>query len=168
MKHPHTNCDCGQAVAPLALRWRCAVCGKTSIMKVSTLSAVCDGDRIRKVEPEVLQDRSRSLTHYIRRYLRSASLGSGGLVSTICVCGFPFIASIFFNRRSSSVAKSCSFTFAVTANLGWVKGRSSIAALILTDNGNFASIYTAFRKVSGSISFICLLAPVLRFRPKIF
>jgi hypothetical protein len=29
-------------------------------MKVSTLAAVCDGDTIKKAEPEVLEDRSRS------------------------------------------------------------------------------------------------------------
>jgi hypothetical protein len=29
-------------------------------MKASTLAAVCNGDTIRKAEPEVLQDRSRS------------------------------------------------------------------------------------------------------------
>jgi hypothetical protein len=55
MKHPDAHCDCGPAAAsPLALRWRCPVCGKTAIMKVSTLAADCDGDAIRKVEPEVL------------------------------------------------------------------------------------------------------------------
>jgi predicted RNA-binding Zn-ribbon protein involved in translation (DUF1610 family) len=58
MKHPDTSCDCATAATPLALRWRCPSCGKTAIMKVSTLCTVCDGDRIRKVEPEVLQDRS--------------------------------------------------------------------------------------------------------------
>ena len=46
-KHPETNCDCGpKAASPLALRWRSA------IMKISTLAAVCDGERIRKVEPQ--------------------------------------------------------------------------------------------------------------------
>jgi hypothetical protein len=60
MKHPDTSCDCAQAATPLTLRWRCPGCGKTAIMQVSTLAAVCDGDTIRKVEPEVLQDRSRS------------------------------------------------------------------------------------------------------------
>jgi hypothetical protein len=53
MKHPDARCDCGSAAAsPLALRWRCPVCGKTAIMKVSTLAADCDGDTIRKVELE--------------------------------------------------------------------------------------------------------------------
>ena len=47
-------------------------------------------------------------------------------------------------------------------------GSSSIAALILTDSGKSAFIYTAFRKLSGSISFMCLLAPVLRYRPEMF
>jgi hypothetical protein len=44
----HTPCDCAPAAAasPLALRWRCPVCGKTAIMKLSTLAAVCDGDRL--------------------------------------------------------------------------------------------------------------------------
>jgi hypothetical protein len=58
MKHPDTNCDCGQAATPLALRWRCPGCGKTAIMKVSTLSTVCDGDTMRKVEPEAFQAQS--------------------------------------------------------------------------------------------------------------
>jgi hypothetical protein len=61
MKHPDTDCDCDLAAAgPLALRWRCPVCGKIAIMKMSTLAAVCDGDMIRRVEPEVLQNQSRS------------------------------------------------------------------------------------------------------------
>jgi len=54
MKHTDARCDCGAAVSPLALRWRCAACGKTAIMKVSTLAAVCNGDTIRKVEPDVV------------------------------------------------------------------------------------------------------------------
>ena len=59
MNHTDTRCDCDPAAAsPLALRWRCPVCGKTTIMKMSTLAAVCDGDIIRKVEPEVLLDSS--------------------------------------------------------------------------------------------------------------
>ena len=60
MKHPDTSCDCAQAATSLASRWRCPDCGKTAIMKVSTLAAVCDGDTIKKAEPEVLEDRSRS------------------------------------------------------------------------------------------------------------
>ena len=33
-KHPETNCDCGpKAASPLALRWCCAVCGTSAIMK---------------------------------------------------------------------------------------------------------------------------------------
>ena len=52
-KHAETNCDCGsKAASPLALRWRCSVCGTSAIMKISTLAAVCDGERIRKVEPQ--------------------------------------------------------------------------------------------------------------------
>jgi hypothetical protein len=52
-KHPETNCDCGaKAANPLALRWRCSVCGTSAIMKISTLDAVCDGERIRKAEPQ--------------------------------------------------------------------------------------------------------------------
>jgi hypothetical protein len=54
MNHTDTSCDCGTTVSALALRWRCPVCGKTAIMKVSTLAAVCDGDTIRKVEPDVV------------------------------------------------------------------------------------------------------------------
>jgi hypothetical protein len=65
MNHTDTSCDCGAAVSPLALRWRCPVCGKTAIMKVSTIAAVCDGGTIRKVEPASFHiraphDRSRS------------------------------------------------------------------------------------------------------------
>ena len=63
MNHTDTSCDCGAAVSPLALRWRCSVCGKTAIMKVSTIVAVCDGGTIRKVEPDVVShqsNRSRS------------------------------------------------------------------------------------------------------------
>jgi integrase len=37
---------------PLALRWRCPVCGKTAIMRVTTLATVCDGETIKKVEPQ--------------------------------------------------------------------------------------------------------------------
>ena len=59
MKHPDARCDCDPAAAsPLALRWRCPVCGKTAIMKMSTLAAVCDGDRIRTAEVEVVAHRS--------------------------------------------------------------------------------------------------------------
>jgi hypothetical protein len=59
LNHTDTRCDCDPAAAsPLALRWRCPVCGKTAIMKMSTLAAVCDGDIIRKAEPEVLLDSS--------------------------------------------------------------------------------------------------------------
>jgi hypothetical protein len=58
MKHPDTSCDCAAAASPLALRWGCSVCGKTAIMKVSTLATVCDGDTIRKVEPEVVSRQS--------------------------------------------------------------------------------------------------------------
>ena len=54
MKHPDTSCDCSAAASALASRWRCPVCGKTAIMKVSTLAAICDGDTIRRVEPEVV------------------------------------------------------------------------------------------------------------------
>ena len=61
MKHPDTSCDCDSAAAgALALRWRCPVCGKAAIMRVSTLAAICDDEAIRKVEPEALQDHSRS------------------------------------------------------------------------------------------------------------
>jgi hypothetical protein len=37
MKHPDAHCDCAAAATALALRWRCSVCGKTAIMKVSFL-----------------------------------------------------------------------------------------------------------------------------------
>jgi hypothetical protein len=58
MNHTYTRCACTAAASPLALRWRCPVCGKTAIMKVSTLAAVCDGDTIRKVEAEVVSHQS--------------------------------------------------------------------------------------------------------------
>jgi predicted RNA-binding Zn-ribbon protein involved in translation (DUF1610 family) len=58
MKHPDTSCDCAVAASALASRWRCPVCGKSAIMKISTLAAVCSGDTIRKVEPEVASHQS--------------------------------------------------------------------------------------------------------------
>ena len=59
MKHPDTHCSCATAATPLALRWRCPFCGKSAIMKVSSVAAVCDGDTIRNVvEPEVQHSRS--------------------------------------------------------------------------------------------------------------
>lgn len=58
MHHADTNCDCGAAVSALALRWRCAVCGKTAIMKVSTLAVVCDGDTMRNVESNAVSHQS--------------------------------------------------------------------------------------------------------------
>ena len=57
MKHPATSCNCVASVNPLALRWRCSVCGKTEIMKISTVAANCDGE-IRRVEPEVVSHQS--------------------------------------------------------------------------------------------------------------
>jgi hypothetical protein len=42
----------------LALRWRCPVCGKTAIMKILTLAAVCDGDTFRKSEPKIVSHQS--------------------------------------------------------------------------------------------------------------
>jgi predicted RNA-binding Zn-ribbon protein involved in translation (DUF1610 family) len=59
MKHHDTSCDCDPAAAsPLALRWRCPVCGKTAIMKVSTLATVCDGATIREHEAEAVSHQS--------------------------------------------------------------------------------------------------------------
>jgi len=46
------------SASPLALRWRCSVCGKTTIMHVSKLTASCDGDTIRMAEPEVASHQS--------------------------------------------------------------------------------------------------------------
>ena len=54
MKHPETACDCVVAASPLAIRWRCPACGKTTVMKISTLAAVCDGGTMRKREPETV------------------------------------------------------------------------------------------------------------------
>ena len=52
MKHPETHCDRPSSAGPLALRWRCPDCGKTAIKRASTLATVCDGETIRKVEPQ--------------------------------------------------------------------------------------------------------------------
>jgi hypothetical protein len=52
MKHPETQCNCPASATPLALRWRCPACGRSAIMKVSTLAAVCDGESLRKAEPQ--------------------------------------------------------------------------------------------------------------------
>jgi hypothetical protein len=60
MNHTDTSCDCGTAVSALA--YGGAVCGKTAIMKVSTLAAVCDDDTIRKVEPDVVSHQSAPLS----------------------------------------------------------------------------------------------------------
>jgi hypothetical protein len=60
MKHPDAHCDCPAAATPLAFRWRCPVCGKTAIMKISTLATVCDSDTIRRIEPEVPAPPTRS------------------------------------------------------------------------------------------------------------
>ena len=49
MKHPDTSCICVVLVNPLALRWRCSVCGGTEILSISTVAAVCDG-KIRRGE----------------------------------------------------------------------------------------------------------------------
>jgi hypothetical protein len=57
-RHPDTSCDCATPASPLALWWRCPVCSKTAIRRVSTLAAVCDGDTIRKVEPELVSPQS--------------------------------------------------------------------------------------------------------------
>ena len=51
MKHPDTSCDCSAMAGPLALRWRCPVCGRTAIIKVAALTTVCDGDTIRAETP---------------------------------------------------------------------------------------------------------------------
>jgi hypothetical protein len=58
MKHPDASCDCAAPASALAVRWRCPVCGKTAIMKISTLAAVCSGDTIRRAEPEVASHQS--------------------------------------------------------------------------------------------------------------
>jgi hypothetical protein len=52
MKHPEAQCDCGEAATPLTIRWRCSVCGKSAMMRVSILAAVCDGESFRKGEPQ--------------------------------------------------------------------------------------------------------------------
>ena len=52
MKHSETQCHCATAAGPLALRWRCPDCGRSAIIKVSTLATACDGESLRKAEPE--------------------------------------------------------------------------------------------------------------------
>ena len=52
MKHPETHCDGGEMVSPLTIRWRCSACGKSAIMHVSTLAAVCDGESFKKGGPQ--------------------------------------------------------------------------------------------------------------------
>ena len=49
MKHPEKPCDCLASATSLAFRWCCPACGKTAIKKMS-LTAVCDGVTIKKVE----------------------------------------------------------------------------------------------------------------------
>jgi predicted RNA-binding Zn-ribbon protein involved in translation (DUF1610 family) len=56
MKHPETHCHCPVAATPLALRWRCPDCGKSAVMKVSTLATVCDGDSLREAEPQEVRE----------------------------------------------------------------------------------------------------------------
>jgi len=58
MKHPDTSCICLVLVNPLALRWRCSVCGGTEILSISTVAAVCDG-KIRRGEPQVTSEHAR-------------------------------------------------------------------------------------------------------------
>jgi hypothetical protein len=58
MKHPVSSCHPTVAASALALEWGCPVCGKTAIIKVSILAAICDGDTIRGVEPEVVSHQS--------------------------------------------------------------------------------------------------------------
>ena len=60
MKHPDSNCDCTMAASPFSLRWGCSVCGKTAIMKVSALAAICDGSR--KVKPKVVSHQSNPIS----------------------------------------------------------------------------------------------------------
>jgi hypothetical protein len=52
MKHPESHCHCAELATPLTLRWRCSVCGKSAMMKVSTVATVCDGESVRIVEPQ--------------------------------------------------------------------------------------------------------------------
>jgi hypothetical protein len=58
MKHPDSSCHSTVTASPLALCWGCPVCGRTAIIKVSILAAICDGDTIRGVEPEVVSHQS--------------------------------------------------------------------------------------------------------------
>lgn len=58
MKHPDASCDCAGAASPLAVRWHCPVCGMPATMRISSLAAVCNGDTMRKVEPEVASHQS--------------------------------------------------------------------------------------------------------------
>jgi predicted RNA-binding Zn-ribbon protein involved in translation (DUF1610 family) len=56
------SCDCAAAASALAVRGRCPACGKTAIMKISTLTAVCGGDTMRKADLEVAS-RQRTQDH---------------------------------------------------------------------------------------------------------
>jgi hypothetical protein len=71
-----------------------------------------------------------------RRYLRSASLGIGGLTSISGLLALIGVAAsssaIRLNRRSRTPAKFCSETTALTASFGTSNGKQAIAARILT------------------------------------
>jgi len=54
MKHPDASCECAALTSPLTLLRKCSVCGRTAIMKISILAAVCDGDTITKAELDEL------------------------------------------------------------------------------------------------------------------
>lgn len=47
---------------------------KTAIMKVSTLVAVCDGDTIRRAEPEVLQGPENVCTVFVQGFCRQKNM----------------------------------------------------------------------------------------------
>jgi hypothetical protein len=52
MKHPETHCDCIAPATPLALRWRCPDCGKSTILKLPIIDAICDGVSLKRVEAQ--------------------------------------------------------------------------------------------------------------------
>jgi Glycosyl hydrolases family 15 len=45
-KHPDARCDCAAPASPLALLWRCPLCGRTAHMKISTLGFTSEHPRI--------------------------------------------------------------------------------------------------------------------------
>jgi hypothetical protein len=56
MKHAETRCDCIAAATSLALQWRCSECGKSTILKLPIIEAICDGESLRRVEAQGVRE----------------------------------------------------------------------------------------------------------------